>query len=271
MRKPAEHAAPCLRYARAAEGSGAPSINGTRIDPITRERFVGAIESFLECGRGHVVHFCAAYTTVVARKDRAYREVLNQADLNVPDGMPVAWALRVFGRQSARLAGSDGMALLCDVGRGRDLRHFFLGGKPAVVERLELELRRTYPGIQIAGRREAPFRSLTDDELTAVDRAIRLARADVVWVGNGTPLQEFLAADLRRLGSAPVILCVGAAFDFVSGDKKRAPRWMQQAGLEWLHRLGSEPRRLWRRYLVGNALFVGGVAFDYARTRRPGR
>jgi N-acetylglucosaminyldiphosphoundecaprenol N-acetyl-beta-D-mannosaminyltransferase len=249
----------------------APSVNGTRIDPITRERFVVAIESFITSGRTHVVHFCAAYTTVLARKDRAYLDVLNRADLNVPDGMPVAWALRVFGRKSARLAGSDGMALLCDVGRGRSLRHVFLGGRPDVVERLELELRRAYPGIQIAGRLQAPFRPLTDEELTAVDRAIRLARADLVWVGSGTPLQEFLADDLRRLGSAPVILCVGAAFDFVSGAKRRAPRWMQRAGLEWLHRLGSEPRRLWRRYLVGNAIFVGGVALDYARSRLPGR
>jgi N-acetylglucosaminyldiphosphoundecaprenol N-acetyl-beta-D-mannosaminyltransferase len=251
--------------------TGAPSVNGTRIDPITRERFVAAIDSFLACGRSHIVHFCAAYTTVLARRNRAYLEILNRADLNVPDGMPVAWALRVFGRKSARLAGSDGMALLCDVGRDRNLRHFFLGGRAEVVERLELELRRTYPGIQIAGRLQAPFRPLTDEELTAVDREVRLARADLVWVGNGTPLQEFLAADLRRFGSAPVILCVGAAFDFVSGAKPRAPRSMQRAGLEWLHRLGSEPRRLWRRYLVGNALFVAGVAADYARARRRGR
>jgi N-acetylglucosaminyldiphosphoundecaprenol N-acetyl-beta-D-mannosaminyltransferase len=266
-----EDAAPCRRHAWAAEADRARLVNRARIDAITPGRFLAAIESFLECDRAHVVHFCAAYTTVVARKDSAYREALNRADLNVPDGMPLAWALNAFGRQTVRLAGSDGMALLCDVGRRRNVRHFFLGGKATAVERLEVELHRTYPGIQIAGRLQAPFRQLTDDELTAIDRAIRLARADVVWVGNGTPLQEFLAADLRRRGSAPVILCVGAAFDFVSGGKRRAPRWMQRAGLEWLHRLGCEPRRLCHRYLVGNALFVGGVGLDYVRSRHPGR
>jgi N-acetylglucosaminyldiphosphoundecaprenol N-acetyl-beta-D-mannosaminyltransferase len=172
-----------------------------------------------------------------------------------PDGMPLVWLGRRVGHPVERTCGPDLMEkVLADTAR-TGLRHYLYGGKPGVAERLKARVEARFPGISIVGVETPPFEPLTADEFLAVAGRIRGTRADVVWIGISTPKQEFLMRDLARLVPATLI-GVGAAFDFHSGAIRRAPRWMQKSGLEWLHRLISEPKRLWRRYLVLAPRFV---------------
>jgi N-acetylglucosaminyldiphosphoundecaprenol N-acetyl-beta-D-mannosaminyltransferase len=233
-----------------------------RIDPVTKRSFVSSVSTFISCGHSHVVHFCAAHPTVEARSDVGYREILNRGALNVPDGLPVAWAARMFGSDTERLAGTDAMGLTAGWGLDRGLRHYLYGSTAETLALLRAQLEARYPGIQVVGAESPPFRALSEGEVEDAAGRIRAAGTDALWVGLGAPKQDLMAFRLRTKGAAPVILCVGAAFDFVAGTKRRAPAWMQRSGLEWAHRLGSEPDRLWKRYLIGNTRFVAGVARD---------
>lgn len=247
----------------------APLVNGVRIDAITRDEFVSSLTTFLFCGYSHVVHFCSAHPTVEARANPDYRRLLNTGALNVSDGVPVAVAARMMGARTVRLAGTDGFHLASEHGVPIGLRHYVYGSTPATLEALHRHLEERYPGILIVGSESPPFRELSDDEVLAAARRMQEAGAQAVWVGLGAPKQDVMAHRLRQSRAAPIILCVGAAFDFIAGTTERAPLWMQRTGLEWLHRLASEPRRLWRRYLIGNPRFVAGVARDFVRGRGP--
>jgi N-acetylglucosaminyldiphosphoundecaprenol N-acetyl-beta-D-mannosaminyltransferase len=240
-------------------------VNGVRIDAVSQAQLDESIESFVRCGKSHVVHFCAAHPTVLARREDEYRAVLNGGDLNIPDGAPVAWAARIQSAPATRLPGTDGVHAIVEWGRDRGLTHFFVGGTPDSLVRLRGILETRYPGIRIVGAESPPFRVLSDAEVEEYAHRIRSRGAKALWVGLGTPKQDFFAERLRGFEAAPVILCVGAAFDFVAGVKRRAPAWMRRLGLEWLYRLVTEPRRLWRRYLLGNPQFIAGVISDRVR------
>jgi N-acetylglucosaminyldiphosphoundecaprenol N-acetyl-beta-D-mannosaminyltransferase len=177
----------------------------------------------------------------------------------------VAWAARTQSASAARLSGTDSIHAIAEWGMHRGLTHFFWGGTPDTLVRLRRNLEQTHPGMRIVGAESPPFRALSDTEVEECARRIQKAGTDALWVGLGAPKQDLVAERLRKFEAAPVILCVGAAFDFVAGTKRRAPRWMQQSGLEWLHRLASEPRRLWSRYLIGNPQFVAGLVTDWVR------
>src|SRR5919197_1041821 len=175
-----------------------------------------AVDSFLRCGRSHVVHFLAADPTVLARRDPHYRKVLNLGDLNIPDGMAVAWASRVLGYPTPRLAGTDALSLTVAQGVRRNLRHDLDGGSEEGLGQLRHHLETRYPNASIAGAESPPFRTLSGEEIEAAAWRIRSAGAGAVWVGLGTPKQDIVAQQLRELEAAPLILCVGAAFDFVA-------------------------------------------------------
>jgi N-acetylglucosaminyldiphosphoundecaprenol N-acetyl-beta-D-mannosaminyltransferase len=237
-------------------------VNRVRIDPITPQNYLRSIDKFLSCRHSHVVHFCSAHTTVEARRDPTYQAILNKGSLNVPDGMPVAWAARLFGLPTERLAGTEGMHLAAKWGVARALRHYLYGSTKHTLERLQARLEELYPGILIVGAESPPFGPFREEDIGESLRRIQDAGTHMLWVGLGAPKQDVAADRLRVLHAAPVILGVGAAFDFVAGTKRRAPAWMRDAGLEWLHRLGSEPHRLWKRYVIGDPLFVAGVIAD---------
>lgn len=242
-----------------------PQVNGVRIDAITPENFIESLSTFLSCGHSHVVHFCAAHPTVEARGDPGYREILNTGALNVADGMPVAWAARMLGSETERLSGTDATRLAAAWGVDRSLRHYLYGGTLETLELLRRRLEEVYPGILIVGAESPPFRPLSDEEIATSARRMQEVGTQALWIGLGAPKQDLMAYRFRKLHAAPVILCVGAAFDFVAGTMKRAPSWMRRSGLEWVHRLASEPRRLWRRYLLGNPRFVIGILHDRFR------
>lgn len=206
---------------------------------------------------GRAIHFCNAYTLSLAHADRHYRELLHRGSLCLPDGQSVVWVSRLLNR-SSRLRKVSGPDLFEAAFAASDVsgpRHYLLGGSPETLDALLCALTSRYPDAQIVGHYSPPFRRLSEQELQSQDEAIKASSADIVWVGLGTPKQD---EEVRRLADAlPVTaVAVGAAFDFSAGTKNRAPRWMRRSGLEWVHRLVSEPRRLWRRYLVGNLVFL---------------
>jgi N-acetylglucosaminyldiphosphoundecaprenol N-acetyl-beta-D-mannosaminyltransferase len=260
-----DSAAPCIHPAPAS----APLVNGVRLDPLPPDELPEVIDRFIACGRSHVVHFVPAHPTVLARRDPEYRSLLNKGDLNVVDGASVALALRLFGCRAHRITGSTALQVLVDAGIERGTKHYLFGGSDQVVRRLRIRLEEDHPGAEIVGADSPPFRELDWEDLEAARDRMRAAGAELVWVGLGSPKQDRVAEQLRGLDVAPVLLCVGAAFDFVSGAKRRAPRWMRALGIEWVFRLAQEPRRLWRRYLIGNTQFLAAVLSDRLRRGTP--
>lgn len=201
---------------------------------------------------------CAtAYNLNLARSDPALRTAYNRSFLTTPDGMPLVWLGRGHGHAGiTRVYGPDLMLAVCAAGRPSGLKHYFYGGAPGVAGLLREKLSARFPGLAVAGTFTPPFRELTAEETATLQADIAAKQPDIIWVGLGTPKQEkFMAAHWAAL-DAGLLIGVGAAFDFHSGRVPQAPRWMQRRGLEWLFRLGTEPRRLWRRYLVHNPMFV---------------
>lgn len=195
-----------------------------------------------------------------AQEDTDLLAVHQNAGMITPDGMPLVWLARRRGDpRVARAAGFDLLSAVCDRSREQGLRHFFYGGRDGVAERLAETLGERYPGLQVAGTYTPPFRPLSEEEDREIVDRINASGADIVWVGLSTPKQEYWMRDHVGRIEGATLIGIGAAYDFHVGDVKRAPRWMRDNGFEWLHRLLSEPRRLWRRYLVMAPRFVFAV------------
>jgi len=235
------------------------SIGGLEFQPAGPNAAAKYVVELARTGGCAHIHLANAYTIVLADRDDAYRRLINQGVV-FADGKPIAWFSRLT-RQTPQIRQVRGPQLFLDVldsGRSSGLRHFFLGSTDEVLERMHCRLAERFAGIEIVGSYSPPFRPLTAEEIAYQDATIQQAKADIVWVGLGTPKQDVEAARLA-LSTARVVIAVGAAFDFTAGTLPVAPIWMQRAGLEWLFRLASEPRRLWRRYLFGNVRFVWAV------------
>lgn len=233
------------------------NILGVGVSAINPDMAVDTIDGWIAEGRQNYVCVTGVHGVIESQSDQDLGRILNQAGLVTPDGMPLVWVSRLRNNRSvSRVYGPDLMAEVCAKSVAKGHRHFLYGGAPGVAERLADQLRQRYPGIEIAGLYAPPFRPLTPAEDEAVIEQINASKADIVWVGLSTPKQEYwMAAHLGRL-DASVMVGVGAAFDFLAGVKTQAPRWMQRSGLEWLYRLVTEPRRLWRRYLTIVPLFL---------------
>jgi len=193
-----------------------------------------------------------------AQNDPAFRQILNSSLLNTPDGMPMVWMGRLQGQHHMdRVYGPDLMLRLCELSVSTGLKHFFYGGAEGVTELLKQRLVQRFPALQVVGTYTPPFRALNAEEEQHLAELVAKTQPHFFWVGLSTPKQEkFMASYVNRLDAA-VFLGVGAAFDFHAGRVRQAPRWMQRSGLEWFFRLCTEPRRLWKRYLKNNPLFVG--------------
>jgi N-acetylglucosaminyldiphosphoundecaprenol N-acetyl-beta-D-mannosaminyltransferase len=220
-------------------------------------------------GRAYVT--AAAVNLVMsAREQPATLTATLGATLAVPDGQPLVWALRALGHQRAtRIYGPDLMASFCERAARVGTPIYLYGGRsPDALGLLERRLGERFPGLRIVGGQSPPFRELTAEEEDQVVADIDASKAAVVWVGTGQPKQELWMARMRPRLQAPVLVGVGAAFDFHAGLVPQAPAWMQRNGLEWTYRLAREPRRLWRRYARYNPRFVVGFARQYLRERR---
>jgi N-acetylglucosaminyldiphosphoundecaprenol N-acetyl-beta-D-mannosaminyltransferase len=232
-------------------------VLNTRISLVNLEQAAQSIESLIAFGGKHYICVCNVHTVMTGVDDEKFQQITNNAALAVPDGMPLVWAARLLGfDQRERVYGPDLFLTVCERSVSKGYSHFFYGGGPGVPERLEENLSSRFPGIRIAGCYSPPFRPLTEIEDDQVVKAINASGADILWVGLGAPKQEYwMASHVGRI-STPVMVGVGAAFDFHAGQVKQAPRWMQDRGLEWVFRLCVEPRRLWKRYLYNNPRFV---------------
>jgi N-acetylglucosaminyldiphosphoundecaprenol N-acetyl-beta-D-mannosaminyltransferase len=220
-------------------------------------------------GHGRHVHLANAYTVALADQSSEYRDLLAYPALNYPDGRPIAW-ISALKRHSPRLRQVRGPQLFLDVfnaGRSTGIRHYLLGSTPMVLDLLVEQLAQRFPGISIVGIDSPPFRPMSVAERKTQDERIRASGADIVWVGLGTPKQDF---EVQRLAqNLPVIaIAIGAAFEFAAGTIAEAPEWMRSIGLEWLYRLIREPRRLWRRYFFGNARFLKVALIAPARNAK---
>jgi N-acetylglucosaminyldiphosphoundecaprenol N-acetyl-beta-D-mannosaminyltransferase len=239
---------------------GAFVVGGIRIDALP---LASAIEAVLDRSSAPAsVHLCNAYTIAAASRDESLRRHLEGGTLNLSDGMPLVWIARHLGLEglTERVYGPHLMAGALDRGRATGTRHYFYGSSPEVLDQLRRAVAARWPGVEVAGTESPPFdRTPTDEDLAGSVRAMEEVGSDLVWVGMGTPKQDHLVERLKAVGPHTYV-AIGAAFDFIAGTKPQAPRWLQAAGLEWLFRLASEPRRLWRRYLFGNARFLWLVA-----------
>jgi N-acetylglucosaminyldiphosphoundecaprenol N-acetyl-beta-D-mannosaminyltransferase len=237
-------------------GEAGALVLGSRVHAVSLELCVERMIAAARRGESGYVCACNAHSLVSARRDADFARALAQADLCVPDGAPVAWRLRGSGfAQQARVSGPDVMLRCCARAAEAGLPVYFYGATAETLGQLVRALRARFPSLRVAGACAPPFRELSAAEDALMVRAIVESGARIVFVGLGCPKQESWM--LAHRGALPaVMLGAGAAFDFLAGAQARAPLWMQHAGLEWLHRLCSEPRRLWRRYLVTNTLFV---------------
>ncbi|MET0554540.1 MAG: WecB/TagA/CpsF family glycosyltransferase [Vicinamibacteria bacterium] len=245
-------------------------VLGMRVDAVDPARTLSAVEASVATGRRVYVCFANVHAVMEARADREARRAYERSDLTVADGMPLVWLGRRRGFSGiARVYGPDFTLLACERAAAAGWSVFFYGAAPGVADRMAERLRARFPALRVAGTLSPPFGALRPDEDAALVRTVNAARPDVVFVGLGCPRQEKWMASHRAAIEAPVLLGVGAAFDFHAGEVRQAPRWMMKAGLEWLYRLSREPRRLWRRYLVLNPLFIFGLAREALFGPRP--
>lgn len=244
--------------------SHAPNYNvlGVPVHCVQMSEVIAEMESWID-GREqtHYVAITGMHGVSESRKDPHFREILKSASLVVPDGMPLVWLARWHGHPiSRRVCGSDLMEAFCKQ-TGSRYRHFFYGGATGVADELAENLRERY-NISVAGTYTPPFRPLTDEEEKEVIARVQAATPDILWIGLSTPKQERWMYDHRDKVLVPVMLGVGAAFDFNSGKLERAPAWMGNTGLEWLFRLLVEPKRLWKRYLVTIPSAIWSVSLE---------
>ena len=231
-------------------------VLGIPVDVLNWDATLDRIFTWASNRESRTVCVCDVHSVVVAQRDRSHAAAIRAADLVTPDGAPVAWLLRRKGhRGQGRISGPDLMLACCQRAATLGTEIFLYGGTPVTLRHLEANLRVRFRGINIVGSLSPPFRPLSSNEDAAIVETINRSGARIVWVGLGCPKQEaWLLAHQPQVNA--VMIGVGAAFDFHAGIVKRAPGWMQRNGLEWLHRILQDPRRLAKRYLVSNTMFV---------------
>ncbi len=218
--------------------------------------------------RSRLVTFTNVHMTVEANRNPAFGGILEQMDLNCPDGFPVYWLLRQkHGERVEKVSGPDFMQSFCEQSASLNHRHYFYGGAPGIAQLTAETLAARYPGLQATGYYCPPFRPLSAGETEDVARQIENSGANIVWVCLGCPKQEQWISDMRDRLPGKVFLAVGQAFDVVAGRTQRAPEFLSRHGGEWMYRLVQEPRRLWKRYLVTNSLFVALLAKEQLSQR----
>jgi N-acetylglucosaminyldiphosphoundecaprenol N-acetyl-beta-D-mannosaminyltransferase len=232
-------------------------IVGMRVDATSYEDATERVIEWAKAGETRYVCVASVNNVMHARDDESYAAMMNGADLVTPDGMPLVWGLRMLGIPHAtRTYGPSLTPLVCERAAREGIPVAFYGGTPEVLERLHAELLTMFPNLNIVYSWPPPFRALTPEEEQQVIDDLTASGARIVFVGLGTPKQEqWMVRHQDKLQA--VMLGVGAAFDFIAGHKRQAPSWMQEGGLEWLFRLVTEPKRLWKRYLYSNPRFIG--------------
>jgi N-acetylglucosaminyldiphosphoundecaprenol N-acetyl-beta-D-mannosaminyltransferase len=238
------------------------TILGIEVSTIDIQKAVSIINRWVQERTHTYVCITGVHGVIESQSDPALRQIHNQAGMVAPDGMPLVWMARRLGySQIKRVYGPDLMRAVTAFSAQRGYRQFYYGGAPGLAEKLRDALVNQHPELQVCGTLSPPFRPLTPEEDEEIVAKINAAKPDILWIGLSTPKQEkWMASHLGRI-DAPVMVGVGAAFDFLAGTKKQAPAWMQRNSLEWLFRLVTEPKRLWRRYahIVPNFIVLAAM------------
>jgi N-acetylglucosaminyldiphosphoundecaprenol N-acetyl-beta-D-mannosaminyltransferase len=237
------------------------NVLGIGISVLNLRTALDAIAGAVRARRRGYIGVTGVHGVMEAQADAAFKNILNQAFLCTPDGMPMVWLGKLHGHgEMSRVYGPDLMLEVCAWSEMSGCKHFFYGGADGVAEQLAQKLKAKFPKLEIVGWYTPPFRPLNEAEENGLQEMVRAAKPDILWVGLSTPKQEkFMAEFLPKL-EVTLMIGVGAAFDFHAGRVRQAPRWMQRSGLEWLFRLVCDPRRLGKRYLKNNPLFVLKIA-----------
>jgi N-acetylglucosaminyldiphosphoundecaprenol N-acetyl-beta-D-mannosaminyltransferase len=245
---------------------GRVELFGIPVDALTLDQTIDRIRGWVEAGGVHQHVAVNAAKIVALTESRALAGVVRNCHMVSPDGVPVVWASRLLGRPlPGRVNGTDLMERLVEVAAETGRKVFFLGARREIVQQVVAVFRSRHPSLEVAGYRDGYWSD--DDELI---REIRDARPDYLFVGIPSPRKELWVAAHREELGVPFVMGVGGSFDVVAGRYRRAPGWVCSHGLEWLWRLGQEPRRLWKRYLIGNARFLTLLARELARSWRHG-
>lgn len=244
------------------------TIGGVRVDPRTMEV---AIEDMLEratSGRSSGIHFVNAYSVALADRDASFAAALRSSDMNLVDGAPIALLARMAGMRSVRTPGPDFFSSMLRANQDGRVRHFFIGGSEELLDSLRVGIAELAPRASVVGTHAPPFRHLSGEEEAAIITTAVAADANILWVGLGTPKQDLFIERHKDTFPGPM-LGVGAAFAFLAGSVPRAHPVLRRFGLEWLFRLATEPRRLWRRYVLGNTRFLWVLLRGNTRQRQP--
>ena len=250
-----------------SEHSLKPRVNvlGVGISAITMAEAISETDDLLrQDGKGYIC-VTGVHGVIEAQDDAAFRRILNASFLTLPDGMPTVWVGRQQGFAMERVYGPDFMRDFCRHSVVRGYRHFLYGGDVGVAESLKLAMESMIPGLLVVGTYTPPFRPLKSSELQDFQSLVEQTQPDVMWIGLSTPKQERFMAEYLDSLDVRVMVGVGAAFDIHTGRIKDAPGWMKRAGMQWLHRLTQERKRLWRRYLVNNPRFVWKIFLQISR------
>lgn len=262
------HERPIEPYAD-AEGYPRFPAGCVALSAMTMQGARDRVANWVETGQQHYVNICTADTVVQCYDRPDMARIVMNAGMATTDGMPLVWLARHFGFADAtRVYGPDLMLELCALSEEKGFSHYFYGATDVVLTQLRQNLLARFPKLKVAGMYSPPFRPLEESEKAEVAAMINAAKPDIVWCGLGTPKQDYWVAEFRPKLECAAILAVGAAFNFHAGNVKQAPRWMMKSGLEWLFRLLVEPKRLWRRYLIGNPRFVCQTFKQWVRARR---
>lgn len=243
-------------------------ILGVPVSPLRLDKAVQEVAHYIQTREPSYICVASVHGLMEAQHNDRLMGIFEQASIILPDGRPLSVVLKAKGYPCEQIRGIDFTRAILDRGLSMGWRHFFYGTTERNLECLTSKLQRDYPGINIAGSYAPPFRALDRKELVSISEVINAAGADIVWVGLSTPKQEDWMASTRSLLRAPVLVGVGAAFDFLSGNKQQAPRAFRMFGLEWLYRMAQEPRRLGPRYLRHNPAFLRALAREYRTNRR---
>jgi N-acetylglucosaminyldiphosphoundecaprenol N-acetyl-beta-D-mannosaminyltransferase len=256
------------------------NVLGVGISPINLDSAEAGVYAGIDDGCQGYIGVSGVHGVSEAQSSPEFKRILNRTFLNTPDGMPMVWYGKLNGnREISRVYGPDLMLRICAGSPDRGIRHFFFGGCDGVAEMLRDKLTERFPGLEVVGTYTPPFRPLNEEEEIEVRDLINASGAHCVWVGLSTPKQElFMSGFLKKFGvehggdgsleGAKIFFGVGAAFDFHAGLIPQAPAWMQRCGLEWFYRLYKEPRRLWRRYLKNNPVFVIRAILQFSGLRK---
>jgi N-acetylglucosaminyldiphosphoundecaprenol N-acetyl-beta-D-mannosaminyltransferase len=252
----------------AALPAGAPpraNVLGIGVHAVNMEQVLALMASAVDARRKGYICVTGVHGIMEAQREPGLKRILNEAFLTTPDGMPTVWVGRMQRfSQIDRVFGPELMLEFCRLSITRGYRHFLYGGGPGVAEELRRALLSHLPELQIVGTYTPPFRALSTREAGDLQATFRELKPDVTWIGLSTPKQEkFMAEYLDRLDTT-LLVGVGAAFDYHTGRIQDAPRWVKRAGLQWLHRMGQEPRRLWKRYLLNNPKFIVSILSQFA-------